>query len=219
MEIESGLLERYPRLAVYELRIGGIAVEKSSEALELFKKSKQEEIRKKVPSLDAVKDLPIIRAYRDFYWKVGIDPTKTRPAGEALLRKILGGRDLPNINTVVDSYNIASAETTVSIAAFDSGKISGDNLFMRTANTGEPFKGIGMQSEIALSGVEVVIEDSASRDLIAVYPYRDADKSKVTEETSEVLFMMCGVPGIQREALVAAGKLTSEYVTKFCTSK
>ena len=43
---------------------------------------KQEEIRKRIPSLEQVKDIPILRAYRDFYWKVGTDPTKTRPAGE-----------------------------------------------------------------------------------------------------------------------------------------
>jgi len=176
-------------------------------------------MRRKVPSLDAVKDLPTIRAYRDFYWKVGIDPTKTRPAGEALLRRILAGRDLPNINTLVDSYNTSSAETTVSIAAFDARKINRDDLVMRRAVRGESFTGIGMLHPISLEGIEVVIEDTLEQKLVAVYPYRDADESKVSMDTTQVLFMMCGVPGISQKDLEVAKELTKDYVSRFCLFK
>ncbi len=195
-----------------------VQIRRNSDELETFKKSKQEEIRRSVISLDAVRDLPVIRAYRDFYWNVGIDPTKTRPAGEALLRRIIGGRDLPNINTLVDSYNLASAETMVSVAAFDRSKVDQFRLFMRTASKGESFAGIGMSSPISLTGVEVVIEDFSSKKLVAVYPYRDADESKVTEASREVLFMMCGVPGISPENLTAAEKKTRDYVGTYCGS-
>src|SRR3989442_15085108 len=56
---------------------------------------------------EALKDVPELRAYRDFFWRVGIDPTKIRPAAEALIRRILGGKPLPTINTLVDAYNLA----------------------------------------------------------------------------------------------------------------
>ena len=49
-------------------------------------------------SLDGLKDEENIRAYRDFFWKLGIDPTKIRPAAEALIRRILGGKEIPRIN-------------------------------------------------------------------------------------------------------------------------
>jgi DNA/RNA-binding domain of Phe-tRNA-synthetase-like protein len=215
MEIEKALLDKYPGLGVLEFVLV-VEIRKSTDHLEVFKKSKQEELRKKIPSLEVVRDLPIIRAYRDFYWKVGIDPTKTRPAGEALLRRIIGGRDLPNINTLVDSYNIASAETMISIAAFDRFKLNPEELLMRSAVPGETFMGIGMNTPISLEGVEVVIEDTSERKLIAVYPFRDAEESKVTESTKEVLFMMCGVPGLASKDLESAKSITSEYVTKFC---
>jgi DNA/RNA-binding domain of Phe-tRNA-synthetase-like protein len=216
VEIESALLEKYPGLGILELKINEINVRKYNQDLEQFKKVKQEEIRKQIPSLDSVKDLPVLRAYRDFYWKVGIDPTKTRPAGEALIRRILGGRDLPNVNTLVDSYNIASAESMVAIAAFDASAVDSINLLMRTANKGETFRGIRMGVPISLSGVEVVIEDRLSKKLVAVYPYRDSDESKVTEESREVLFMMCGVPRITRDQLELANRLTLDYVSRFC---
>jgi DNA/RNA-binding domain of Phe-tRNA-synthetase-like protein len=216
LKIEPRLLEKYPGLQVLELTMSGLRINKSGEELAVFRKAKQEEIRTRIPYLESVKNLPVIRAYRDFYWNVGIDPTKTRPAGEALLRRILGGRDLPIINSLVDSYNIASAETMISIAAFDLDRIDDQHLLMRTAANGEDFLGIGMDSPVSLTGVEVVIEDVSNRKLIAVYPYRDADESKVSEQTSKVLFMMCGVPGIESAELETAKARTKDYVWKFC---
>lgn len=62
-----------------------------------------------------------------------------------------------------------------------------------------------------------MIEDQGSHGLIAVYPYRDSDDSKVTGSTTGVLFMMCGVPGIDDAALETARRMTEEYVGRFCS--
>src|SRR3989337_4009546 len=53
-------------------------------------------------TLESVKDVPELRAYRDFFWRVGIDPTKTRPAAAAPIRRILGGKPFPRINTLAE---------------------------------------------------------------------------------------------------------------------
>ena len=219
MEIAPELRSTFPGLRVVELRLGDLNVMDTKPELESFKHEVQGEIRRRTASLEVVKDLPIFRAYRDFFWRVGIDPTKVRPAGEALTRKILGGRDLPKINTLVDTYNLASVKTSIAIAAFDFKKVKESALVMRRATSGELFHGIGMSTPDSLTGVEVVIEDLSTGGLIAVYPYRDSDDTKVTEYTKDVLFMMCGVPGIEDEVLESAGRLTREYVTRFCSSR
>ena len=216
MKIVPELQSAFPGLRVVELKMAGLTVRISDPELDSFKRQVQERIRRTTASLEMVKNQPIFRAYRDFYWRVGVDPTKTRPACEALMRRILGGRDLPKINTLVDAYNLASAETSVAIAAFDARTVKEDQLILRRAEIGEPFHGIGMNSADSLTGVEVVIEDEQSHRLIAVYPYRDSDDSKITESTTEVLFMMCGVPGIDDSALEGASNLTKEYVGNFC---
>ena len=218
MKIEKDLSDTFPGLRVLELKMSQLSIKKSDILLEEFKKKKQKEIREKIGSLEAIKNVPVLRAYRDFYWRVGIDPTKIRPAGEALTRRILSGKDLPTINTLVDAYNIASAESSVAIAVFDSRTVDFENLTMRRAVKGESFLGIGMDSATILSGVEVVIEDTKSGKLIAIYPYRDSDDSKVTEQSDEVLLMMCGVPGIGDDDLLYAQRLTREYIEKFCKS-
>lgn len=199
-----------------EMELHDLSIKNRVDSLEEFKDQKQAEIRANIGSLDLVKDLPIFRAYRDFYWKVGIDPTKTRPAGEALTRRIVNGKRLPTINTLVDSYNIASSESHVAIAAFDLDTISSGSLFMRRARSGETFLGIGMGKAMTLTGIEVVIEDESNSNLIAVYPYRDSNATKVAEKTRHVLMMMCGVPGIKDEELQSAAVLTKNYIEKFC---
>jgi DNA/RNA-binding domain of Phe-tRNA-synthetase-like protein len=216
LDVSPDLSSNFIGLRVVELTIGDLKISRSRTELDDFKREKQDEIRLRLKSSEIVKDLPVVRSYRDFYWSVGIDPTKTRPAGEALLRRILGGRDLPTINTFVDSYNLASAESCVAIAAFDLDVVDGDNLLMRRARSGEAFLGIGMQSAVTLSGIEVVIEDLTSGKLIAIYPYRDSEDSKVTEKSSDVLLMMCGVPGVSDEDLQHARSLTEQYVERFC---
>ncbi len=74
---------------------------------------------------ESLKDNPIIRALRDFYWSIGIDPTKTRPSSEALVRRLLNSNSIPKINNVIDAGNIASIETLIPIGIYDLDKIKG----------------------------------------------------------------------------------------------
>lgn len=71
-----------------------------------------------------LKDNPTVRAYRDFCWKLNMDPTKTRPLGEALLRRVLHAKQLPRISTVVDAYNLVSTKTMIPISGFDEDKLN-----------------------------------------------------------------------------------------------
>ena len=215
MKVVEELQSSFQGLRVIEHTVHNLSIVNSKPDLAIFKKEVENRIRKSV-SIEQLKDQKVVRANRDFYWKVGIDPTKMRPAGEALTRRILGGRELPTINTFVDSYNLVSAETFVAIGAFDLDSIHADSLLMRRAVKGEKFLGIGMEREIELIGLEIVIEDLRERNLIAVCPYRDSDASKVTEDSKSVLLMMCGVPGIDEAELQRTETLTTSYVERFC---
>ncbi len=212
LKIDSQLKQRFPDLAAKIMELSEVTVKESSVELEAFSEETARRVASKY-TLEAVKDVPIFRAYRDFYWKVGIDPTKNRPSGEALTRRVLAGRRLPKINSLVDAYNAASLESGVAIAAFDKAKIDGD-LLMRVSEVGEKFQGIAMPSPIELNGGEVVVSDS--RQLVAMYPYRDSDHSKVTVQTREVVLMICGVPGVAPLILDRAGDMTVNYVLRFC---
>ncbi|MCD6235968.1 MAG: hypothetical protein J7J94_03125 [Thaumarchaeota archaeon] len=213
--IDEEVRERFPDLTALLTELSGLKVQKSSPELEEFKKTVYERIRSRY-RVEELKNESIIRLYRDFFWRIGVDPTKTRPAAEALIRRILRTGSLPTINTLVDSYNLASAESRIALAAFDAEEIEGD-LVMRFAEPGERFLGIGMEKPRILKGGEIVVSDS--RGLVAIYPYRDADRSKVTLKTRRIYLMTCGVPGIPLETLRAAEALAAQYVEKFCSEE
>ena len=186
---------------------------KSNSELEKFKETILKDAKEKY-NLESLKDVPVFRAYRNFFWKIGIDPTKNRPATEALIRRILAGKTIPNINTLVDTYNLASIKSEVALAVFDENKLRSE-LTMRSTLKEERFLGIGMDKPVNLDGGEVVISDSNR--LVAMYPHRDADFSKVTEETENILILICGVPGIPTETLQQTAKIASEDITRFCS--
>ncbi len=206
------LRERFPGLDAPLFELHGLSVAERDKRLDAFVDVLVREFRDHL-RLETLKDEPSLRAYRDFYWRVGIDPTKVRPAAEALLRRVLQGRDLPRINALVDAYNLASMKTRISIAAFDLAQLRGD-LLMRPARAGEPFLGIGMTSPVVLAGHEIVVQDAES--LVAIYPYRDAEATKVTTSVRDAAFLICGVPGSRQDLLAEAAETTREFVWRFC---
>ena len=104
-------------------------------------------------------------------------------------------------------------KTCISLAAFDKDKIC-DDILMRFAKSGEEFHGIGMKKPLILNGGEIVISDE--KKIIAIYPYRDSDDTKVNFETKNLLIIACGVPGIENDNLSRAMETAIEYIVRFC---
>lgn len=213
MEIHKDILTTFPGLSVEEGDIGPLSIEEKNPRLEALKDEVIPWTRERY-TLQQVKDEPLFRAYRDFFWKVGIDPTKTRPASEALVRRILAGKIVPTINTAVDAYNLASIRTGVPIGAFDAGILNG-NLTMRFAQGGEEFIGIGMKKPLILHTNQVILTDEEK--IIAIYPYRDSDTTKITRATKTIHIVACGVPNVERETVITAFELSTGYLKEYAS--
>ncbi|MGA1866636.1 MAG: B3/4 domain-containing protein [Thermoplasmatota archaeon] len=154
------------------------------------------EMRERFGSLDLVRDDATVKAFRKFYWRIGIDPTKTRPSSEALLRRLLK-KEPPMINNLVDAGNLASARTIIPIGIYDLDRIVGEPL-LRTSLQGEEFQGIGGKV-MTLSGNVPVFADEAG--IIHLYPHRDSMRTRVTENCRRALVVACGAPGIKKKML------------------
>ncbi|WXG40556.1 MAG: phenylalanine--tRNA ligase beta subunit-related protein [Candidatus Freyarchaeum deiterrae] len=213
--IDEEIRERFPDLNAKIVVVDGVRIERDKSELEEFKKSVFSKIKGKY-DLESLKNDEKMRKYRDFFWKIGIDPTKIRPASEALIRRILQENPIPKINTAVDAYNLASITSGVPIAAFDVDTVVG-SLTMRFSIVGEMFLGIGMEKPKSLNGGEIVVSDDNR--LVAVYPYRDSDDTKITLKTQKIILMSCGVPGISEKDLDQALEYAVEYIQKFCKEK
>jgi DNA/RNA-binding domain of Phe-tRNA-synthetase-like protein len=158
-----------------------------------------EELRSRY-SLESLRSDPLVRAYRDFYWRIGIDPTKTRPASEALVRRALRGR-WPRINPVVDAGNIASARTMVPIGLYDVERLRFPAR-LTLSRGGELFHPIGGGEEKLPPGVPVFLD--AEGRVLHLFPHRDSRETMVRPETRCVLIVAAGVPGVPRERLLEA---------------
>ncbi|KQC03082.1 MAG: hypothetical protein APR53_06050 [Methanoculleus sp. SDB] len=212
MKFSQNVLTAFPGICAAVGDIRSVRIAEEHPALETLKTATIREITSRY-TLEQVKDEPVFRAYRDFFWSVGVDPTKTRPASEALARRVLAGKPLPTINTAVDAYNLASLRSGVPIGAFDADTLSDGDLLLRFAKDGERFLGIGMKNPALLRENQVVLTDAET--IIAIYPYRDSDATKVTPETRNIRIVTCGVPGIPREKVLEAYRLCAGYLEEY----
>jgi DNA/RNA-binding domain of Phe-tRNA-synthetase-like protein len=87
---------------------------------------------------------------RELYRAFGIDPTRTRPSSEALLRRILSGKPLPQILSAVDVCNLCSLRFLLPIGLYDVARVRGP-VRLRRGGTEESFEGI-RKDDVHLEG-------------------------------------------------------------------
>jgi len=73
---------------------------------------------------DQINSIPQIAAMRSAYKALGKDPSRYRGSAEALLRRVLSGKGLYQINSVVDINNLVSLESLNPAGAYDLEKIN-----------------------------------------------------------------------------------------------
>ena len=149
-------------------------------------------------------------AVRTMYKKVGIDPTKTRPSNEALLRRVRKGDAIPRINSAVDIVNWCSLEFQLPYGLYDASKIEGA-VTMRLGREGEKYPGI-RKDEVNVGGRITVADDRGAFG----NPTSDSARTMVTPETTELLVVIYApveIPKPQLERVVTA---TAERFLQIC---
>lgn len=129
----------------------------------------------------AVLESAAIQATRKAYKALGKDPARYRGSAEALIRRLIAGKELPRINNVVDIINIVSVESRMPIGLYDLEHVRGDVVF-RAGRTGETYKGIG-KYDLNLEGLPVFCDSLGPHGS----PTSDSERTMVTEATKRVL--------------------------------
>lgn len=139
---------------------------------------------------ETIKQIPGIEATRRVYRACGKDPSRYRPAAEALIRRILQGKSLYQIDTLVDLVNLASIAYGYSIGGFDADKFVGDALTLGIGREGEPYEGIG-RGLINIAGLPVY------RDAVGGVgtPTSDNERTKIELSTRRLLVLINGYDG------------------------
>lgn len=158
-------------------------------------------------NLEGVSRLPEISALRDAYHALGKDPSRYRGSQEALFRRILQGKGLYRINTVVDINNLVSLETAHSVGSYNLARL-GSNVSFRVGNAGETYKGIGKET-INIEGLPVFSDEHGPFGS----PTSDSERAMITLDTKEVAMVIITFSGPQhlKEYLQRTANLLCEY--------
>src|SRR5690606_9575785 len=127
--------------------------------------------------LDQISSIPAIAASRLAYKACGKDPARYRLSAEALIRRVVQGKDLYRLNNVVDLLNLVSISTGYSIGGYDADKIKGDVEF-GIGNKDEPYKGIG-RGDLNIENLPVFRDEAGAFGT----PTSDSERTAVTVNT------------------------------------
>ena len=161
---------------------------------------------------ESLKSLSGIAATRAVYKKCGKDPSRYRPASEQLIRRMLQGKELYQIDTLVDLVNLASIAFGYSIGGFDADKIVGDTLNLGVGREGEPYEGIG-RGMLNIAGLPVYRDAQGG----VGTPTSDNERTKMMLDTTHLLVLINGYDGDEQRVRQNA-EFIQQLVRKYCQS-
>ena len=161
---------------------------------------------------ESLKELPSIAATRNVYRACGKDPSRYRPASEALIRRMLQGKELYQRDTLVDLINLASIAFGYSIGGFDADKFIGDTLTLGVGREGEPYEGIG-RGMINIHGLPVYRDAEGG----VGTPTSDNERTKMELSTRHLLVLINGYDGNEQRVTENA-EYIQQLLQKYCQS-
>jgi DNA/RNA-binding domain of Phe-tRNA-synthetase-like protein len=155
-------------------------------------------------------EVPGVEDARSLYKALGLDPTKTRPASEALLRRVLKGEALYRINTLVDALNLCSLRAQLPFGLYDRERIE-PPVVLRRGSPGEAYEGI-RKGDVHVEGRPVLADARGPFG----NPTSDSARTMVTEATRVALVTAYAPIGYSRSRLAGVLDETSATLRRFC---
>ncbi len=188
------------------LRAEPVAVAASSPALEDEIERARAELASRLAGLPPA-SIPGLEPARRLYRAFGIDPTRTRPSSEALLRRVLQGKPLPRILNAVDLCTLCSLRFLLPIGLYDAERIRG-RVVLRTGGPGEAYPGV-RKEVVRLEGRPVLADQEGPFG----NPTADSMRTAVRTETRSlwmVVFAPADIPDPELQGHLAWGRAKME---------
>lgn len=208
LQLDESLKTRIPGVTFGMVTIQGVTVRERDEQLwQQVETLCQQQAREF--ALEKLAEYAQIAAVRGLQKSFGFDPTRYRPSSEALLRRVLKGLGLYQINTAVDVNNLCSLEFLLPMCIYDLHNVAGQ-IVVRVGEPGEEYPGIGRQ--VFQIAHKVIIADDHG---IMGSTVSDSERTKVTTATTDILLAIYAPGGkdprlIQQYAALA-GKRMVEF--------
>ena len=147
---------------------------------------------------------------RTLYKALSIDPTKTRPSNEALLRRALKGETLYRINTLVDALNLVSLREQLPFGLYDLDRVR-PPMTLRRGAPGESYEGI-RKGTVNVEARPVLVDAEGPFG----NPTSDSARTMITPAARRALVVAYAPSGYSLGRLNAVLDATAETLTRFC---
>jgi lysyl-tRNA synthetase class 2 len=127
---------------------------------------------------------------------------------------ILKGIDLRPISKIVDIYNYISIKHMVPVGGDDTANVEGD-IVLRFARGDESFTPLNSEEMESPSVGEVIYSDDKEV-LCRRWNWRECDKTKMTEETRDIVLVIEGLPPITQNEISAVIDDLAQMVHEHC---
>lgn len=203
VSIAAEVKVRYPTLAIGAAIIEGVEV-KSTRSEALNRAIEAAIANSQGVDFQTARDEGAIGSYRKLFQDFGVNPNAMPPSPENILRLAVNDQRLPNVNNLADATNLIVLETGISVAVYDLDKLVLP-FTLRFASVDEPHRPLGGQGIEKTRAGELIYAD-AEEVICRALNHRDADKTKITTKTRNILLIVDGAPEITPEAVLSTLK-------------
>ena len=204
LKIDPRIIEKYPEYRALIIYARGLSNKPSDEySTQLLRQAESE--RRATFANEKPSNDPHIAAWRQVYQSFGAKPSKFLCSLEALLSRVLKGHSLPNINYLVDLYNVISLQHILPVGGEDWNYLSSD-LKLTYATGEEPFVAYENGEEVVTHPEpgEVIWADSTGV-TCRRWNWRQGRRTQLTLDTHNAYFVLDRLPPYSIEALMTAG--------------
>ena len=160
--------------------------------------------------IDSPGAVPGVEPARRMFRSLGVDPTRIRPASEALLRRALKRRELYRINQLVDVGNWCSLDFLLPLGLYDRGSLRG-TVNIRQGSEGESYIGIA-NKVVNLSGRYTLADDEGPFGS----PVTDSLRTSIQTTTTECLMTIFAPPSLATTKLEHCLAQSAQRMTEYC---
>ena len=150
-----------------------------------------------------VREMPNVKAYREAFRSLDMNPNKFMCSIEALTKRVQKGNPLPHINSIVDLGNALSVKYQVALGAHDIDRMEPEGLAVRFSTEEDSFLPMGeTQAELMPAGELVYVSGHTVK--TRRWLWRQSNDGKITEETRHVFFPIDGFSSVNFDAVLQA---------------
>lgn len=209
LQIDDSFRALFPHAMIGTVIVRGLD---NTRAGEVAARMLDEQIGKTAAALEGVEipTLAAIAPWRTAYQAFGVKPSKFKSSIENLLRSASSGR-LRSINPLVDLYNVVSLRHQLPAGGEDLAHVQGPIRLTR-ADGGEFFVPLGGSENEPPPAGAVIYRDDAGV-ICSCWNWRESDRTKLTEATTDAFLCMEALPPATVADLQAACDELATLVT------